>query len=83
MVDIINNPAVALYVAAGVALVVMAGFFVYLWSVDRRLRELQRALDREAELPAREAAGHRPGSAEAPFGRPEPLRPQPIEKGAK
>lgn len=74
MVDIINNPAVAVYVAAAVALVVMAGFFVYLWSVDRKVRELQRALDREAQPPSREAAQRT---------RAEPLRPQPLEKGAK
>ena len=76
MVDIINNPAVALYVAAGVALVVMAGFLIYLWSVDRGMRELQQAFDREAQAPAREAALQRQRSAE-------PLRPRPIEEGAE
>lgn len=70
MVDVINNPALALYVATAVALVVMIGFFVYLWRMDRRVRELQRALDRRDEtLPAAGAASSG-----------EPLRPQRIEK---
>lgn len=65
MPGIINNPAVALYVAMAVALVVMIGFFIYLWTMDRQVRELQRALQAreqvavdptlpvEAERPAR------------------------------
>lgn len=71
MVDIINNPAIALYVATAVAVVVMAGFFVYLWRMDRRVRELQRALDREFRAD-RDASGQ---AVEH-----EPLRPQRIEK---
>jgi hypothetical protein len=51
MPDIINNPALAMYVAAAVALVVMIGFFLYLWRMDARVRELQRALE------SRERAG--------------------------
>lgn len=71
MIDIINNPAVAVYVAAGVALIVMIGFFVYLWRMDRRVRELQRAFDRDFR--AESSAAVRPAERE-------PLRPQRIEK---
>ncbi len=60
MPGIINNPALAMYVAAAVALVVMVGFFWYLWSIDRSVAELRR---RVRDLPA----------AERPE---EPLRPQ-------
>lgn len=73
MPGIINNPAVALYVATAVALVVMIGFFVYLWRMDRRVRELQRTLEIRQEVP--------PG-ADTNTGmiNNEPLRPQRIEK---
>jgi uncharacterized membrane protein YccC len=72
MPGIINNPAVAMYVAAAVALVVMIGFFIYLWRMDRHVRDLQRTLDARlgrATSPtvSREAAA-------------EPLKPQRIEK---
>jgi cell division protein FtsL len=70
MPGIVNDPAVALYVVAAVALIVMAGFFVYLWSMDRRMRELQRMLDdpqSERSQPRSEVES-------------EPLRPQRIEK---
>ncbi|MDP9310748.1 MAG: hypothetical protein M3R24_07625 [Chloroflexota bacterium] len=73
MLGIINNPAIAMYVAAAVALVVMIGFFGYLWRMDRSVRELQRALDAE-QIPARDAA-QTPSVIER-----EPLRPQRIEK---
>ena len=74
MPGIINDPAVALYVVAGVALIVMAGFFVYLWSMDRRVRELRQMIER--------ADG---GSSAEPRLRgieSEPLRAQRVEKGA-
>lgn len=74
MPGIINDPAVALYVAAAVALVVMVGFFVYLWGMDRRVRELQRTLEREQGMAARETS---PSRGEAGS---ETLRPQRIEK---
>ncbi len=71
MPDVINNPALGMYVAAAVALVVMLGFFIYLWSLDRRVRELQRKLEQsQAEDTLWEA---RPDRREA-------LHPQPIEK---
>ena len=40
-----------MYVAAAVALVVVIGFFWYLWSIDRGVRELRRRLD-ERPAPA-------------------------------
>ncbi len=45
MPEIINNDALAMYVAAAVALVVLIGFFWYLWSIDRGVAELRRRLD--------------------------------------
>jgi hypothetical protein len=74
MPGIINNPAIAMYVAAAVALVVMIGFFLYLWRMDRSVRELRRALDTEQPLSVRDAA--QPSLTTER----EPLRPQRIEK---
>ncbi len=45
MPAVLDNPALAMYVAAAVALVVVLGFFWYLWSIDRGVRELRRRLD--------------------------------------
>lgn len=74
MPDIINNPAIALYVATAVALVVMIGFFIYLWRMDRGVRELQRTID--ARQRDQVQSGYSaPGRVEN-----EPLRPQRIEK---
>lgn len=42
---IIDNDALAMYVAAAVALVVLGGLFWYLWSIDRGVAELRRRLD--------------------------------------
>jgi|GEM_PF-3496339 len=69
MPDIINNPAVALYIATAVALVVMIGFFVYLWGMDRRVKELRRMLEAQRE-PRRDISEIQS----------EPRRPQRIEK---
>ncbi len=71
MPDVINNPALGMYVAAAVALVVMLGFFVYLWSLDRQVRELRRQLD-----------WTRPETSSQTLRqeRHEPLRPTRIEK---
>jgi hypothetical protein len=71
MVDIINNPAFGMYVAAAVALVVMTGFFIYLWSLDRQVRDLRQKLEQpqSSEVTAAMRQSNR-----------EPLRPQPIEK---
>ena len=52
MPSVIDNPAVAMYVAAAVALVVLLGFFWYLWSIDRSVAELRRRLD-ERPAPSR------------------------------
>ena len=45
MPAVLENPALAMYVAASVALIVVLGFFWYLWSIDRGVRELRRRLD--------------------------------------
>ncbi len=71
MPDVINNPTLGMYVAAAVALVVMLGFFVYLWSLDRRVRELQRKLEQSQPEDMLE---------ETRQDKREPLRPQPIQK---
>ena len=68
MPDIVNNPMLGMYVAAAVALVVMIGFFIYLWSIDRRVRDLDRNVRQQMrDVAAGEAAR-------------EPLRPKLIEK---
>jgi hypothetical protein len=72
MPDIINNPALAMYVAAAVALVVMIGFFLYLWRMDARVRELQRALE------SREHAGE--STRVERVRETDAVRPQRIEK---
>jgi hypothetical protein len=59
---VLENPALAMYVAAAVTLVVLGGFFWYLWSIDRGVRELGRKLDERSAMPV---------SAVVP-----PLRPQ-------
>jgi hypothetical protein len=51
--SVIDNPAVAMYVAAGVALVVLGGFFWYVWSIDRDVAALRRRLDERPSLPNR------------------------------
>ncbi|GIV96164.1 MAG: hypothetical protein KatS3mg057_0821 [Herpetosiphonaceae bacterium] len=50
------DPAIALYVAAAVALLVWVVLFFYLWSIDRRTRELHRKLSERPEAPATRAA---------------------------
>jgi hypothetical protein len=69
MPGITNDPTLGMYAAAAVALVVMIGFFIYLWSLDRRVRELDRSLRQQ------DARDVRPADAAR-----EPLRPKPIEK---
>lgn len=73
MPDVINNPALAMYVAAAVALVVMIGFFLYLWRMDARVRELQRALESRERAAASAPPTERVRNVE-------PVRPQRIEK---
>ncbi len=48
MPAVLDNPALAMYVAAAVALVVLLGFFWYLWSIDRNVAELRRRLNERA-----------------------------------
>ncbi len=74
MPGIINNPAIALYVATAVALVVMIGFFIYLWRMDRSVRALQRVIE------ARQHEQAHTGYATTGRVESEPLRPQRIEK---
>ena len=45
MPGVLENDALAMYVAMAVALVVLAGFFWYLWSIDRGVADLRRRLD--------------------------------------
>ncbi len=52
MPAVIDDPALAMYVAAAVALVVMLGFFWYLWSLDRSVAELRRRMDERPAPPA-------------------------------
>lgn len=74
MPGIINNPELAMYVAAAVALVVMVGFFVYLWRLDRGVRELQRTLEPQSD-DVLQSTGRVVKTVDS-----EPLRPQRIEK---
>ena len=53
MPGVLENDALAMYVALAVALVVMVGFFWYLWSIDRGIADLRRRLD-ERPAPAEE-----------------------------
>jgi CcmD family protein len=46
------DPAVAIYVAAAVALVVWLGVFVFLWRIDQATRELRRKLDEDTPAAA-------------------------------
>jgi hypothetical protein len=45
--SVLENDALAMYVAAAVALVVMIGFFWYLWSIDRAVASLRQRLDQQ------------------------------------
>ena len=61
------DPAVAIYVALAVALVVWIAVFAFLWRVDQRVRELNRQLK---DLPAAEPPAPR-ATLEARNGRAE------------
>jgi CcmD family protein len=54
MPNFLLDPAVAIYAALAVALVVWSGIFAFLWRLDRQARELRRQLDAapRAEAPA-------------------------------
>ena len=58
------DPGVAMYVAAAVALSVWVLLFVYLWRLDRRASEMQRALEREEQAPNQQPQPLRPVRAE-------------------
>jgi hypothetical protein len=59
--SVLENDALAMYVAAAVALVVLLGFFWYLWSIDRAVATLRRQLDqKEAAQPPQVATPTRP-----------------------
>jgi CcmD family protein len=49
------DPGLAMYAAAAVALVVWLAIFGYLWSLDRRAREMRRLLDERARQPGQSA----------------------------
>lgn len=68
MQNIVGDYTLGMYAAALVSLVVMLGFLIYLWRIDRRVRELDRTLRQQANE-ARPADTVR-----------EVLRPKPIEK---
>jgi hypothetical protein len=64
------DPAIAIYVALAVALVVWAGLFAFLWRVDQQAQELRRKLDQTAMVEPRESPratieSRRPGSSAA------------------
>jgi CcmD family protein len=54
MSNFLLDPAIAIYAALSVALVVWLGIFALLWRLDRQARELRRMLDQRprAEAPA-------------------------------
>jgi hypothetical protein len=58
--SVIDNPALAMYVAAAVALVVLGGFFWYLWSIDRAVAEMRRRLDQQPTQQQEPASPIRP-----------------------
>lgn len=58
------DPGVAMYVAAAVALSVWVLLFAYLWRLDRRAAEMQRALEREEQAPTQQRAPLRPVRAD-------------------
>jgi hypothetical protein len=58
---VLENDALAMYVAAAVALVVVLGFFWYLWSIDRAVAMLRRQVEQqEAEQPPQVVTPVRP-----------------------
>lgn len=73
MPGVINDPAVAMYVATAVALVVMIGFLIYLWRMDRQVRELRRIVEGQSARPVSASQSARDSAVE-------PLKPQRIDK---
>ena len=45
MPSVLDNEALSMYISAAVALIVVVGFFWYLWSIDRGIAELRRRMD--------------------------------------
>ena len=60
MPGVLENDALAMYVAMAVALVVLVGFFWYLWSIDRGVAELRRRLDERPAAQDESVAALRP-----------------------
>ena len=54
MSNFLLDPAVAIYAALSVALVVWLGIFAFLWRLDRQARELRRQIEQRprADAPA-------------------------------
>jgi uncharacterized membrane protein YhiD involved in acid resistance len=48
MQNIVNDYTLGMYAAALVSLVVTLGFLIYLWRIDRRVRDLDRTLRQQA-----------------------------------
>ncbi len=60
MPSVLDNEALAMYVAAISALIVLGGFFWYLWSIDRGVAELRRRMNERSSPPVETAAPLRP-----------------------
>ncbi len=69
MPNIVGDYTLGMYAATAVSLVVMLAFLVYLWRIDRRVRELDRMVRQQGADEVRSA-----DTARAK------LRPKPIEK---
>lgn len=64
------EPAIAIYIALAVALVVWIGLFIFLWRVDQQAQELRRMLDQapaegQNAAPRATIETRRPGSSAA------------------
>lgn len=68
MQNIVNDYTLGMYAAALVSLVVTLGFLIYLWRIDRRVRDLDRTLRQQAN-----EVRHTDTARDV-------LRPKPIEK---
>lgn len=69
MQNIVGNYTLGMYAAAAVSLVVMGVFLVYLWRIDRRVRELDHRVRQQSTNEMRSVDAAR-----------DVLRPKPIEK---
>ena len=69
MPNFLLDPAIAIYAALAVALMVWVGIFAFLWRVDRQVREMRSRLD----APPRPEASAPRATLEARNGRPQPF----------